>query len=268
MPSKSLREITVMAHANSNGIRIHYETEGKGPPLVLQHGFSDQLETWYDHGYVESLKTDYTLILVDARGHGGSDKPHDPASYDLRLRVGDVTAVLDDLGISKAHYFGYSMGGGIGFGIAKYAAERVHSLILGGMHPYTRDRASGNRRIQTLKNGAMESMVAAAESQSGPMDTQRKARLLTNDPEALIAATQAIYDAPSLEDVLPSMMMPCLVFTGEADGYYASAQKCIKSMPTATFFSLPGLNHGEAFERSDLVLPHVTKFLQEVNGTT
>ena len=264
-----------MAYANNNGIRIHYEVEGKGPPLVLQHGFSGQLGTWYDLGYVKALKSDYMLILVDARGHGDSNKPHDPAAYDLRLRVGDVTAVLDDLGISKAHYFGYSMGGRIGFGIAKYAAERFHSLILGGMHPYARDPAPYAQRIQMLRDGGMEAMVAAWESQAGPMGSEMKARLLANDAEALIAATQAYFDAPSmstpepmflsLEEVLPSMTMPCLVFVGEADDYYAGARECIAHMPDPTFFSLPGLNHGEAAQRSDLVLPHVIDFLAHVS---
>jgi pimeloyl-ACP methyl ester carboxylesterase len=46
--------------------------------LVLQHGFTDSLETWYDLGYVEALKPQYRLILIDARGHGASDKPHEP----------------------------------------------------------------------------------------------------------------------------------------------------------------------------------------------
>jgi pimeloyl-ACP methyl ester carboxylesterase len=51
----------------------------------------------------------------------------------LELRVRDVVIVLDHLHINKAHYFGYSMGGWIGFGIAKYAPERFHSLIIGGL---------------------------------------------------------------------------------------------------------------------------------------
>ena len=70
-----------MPYVNSQGLRIHYQVEGDGPPLVLQHGFSDSLESWYDFGYVDALKPDYTLILVDARGHGQSGKPHDPDAY-------------------------------------------------------------------------------------------------------------------------------------------------------------------------------------------
>jgi pimeloyl-ACP methyl ester carboxylesterase len=51
----------------------------------------------YRRGQLGALKSDRRLILVDARGHGASDKPHDPSAYDLSLRVGEMTAVLDDL---------------------------------------------------------------------------------------------------------------------------------------------------------------------------
>src|SRR4051794_25832175 len=105
-----------MPYASNQGTRIHYEVEGVGPPLVLHHGTFGSGEQWRDFGYVEALKRDYQLILIDARGHGASDKPHDPAAYDLTLRVTDVTSVLDDFRVQQAHYFGYSMGGWIGFG--------------------------------------------------------------------------------------------------------------------------------------------------------
>ena len=125
-----------MPYADNEGIRIHYKTEGEGSPLVLQHWSLATMENWYDYGYVSALKNDYRLILLDARGHGGSDKPHTPDAYELEKRVEDIVAVLDDLGIAKAHYFGYSMGGWIGFGVARYAPERFRSLIIGGAAPY------------------------------------------------------------------------------------------------------------------------------------
>jgi len=61
------------------------------------------------------LKDDYQLILIDARGHGASDKPHDPEAYRTETMVADVVSVLNDLNIEKAHFLGYSMGGQIGW---------------------------------------------------------------------------------------------------------------------------------------------------------
>jgi pimeloyl-ACP methyl ester carboxylesterase len=69
-----------MPYTTNQGIRIHYQLEGAGPPLILHHGFTASLEAWYDWGYVDALQHDYRLIVVDARGHGGSDKPHDPTA--------------------------------------------------------------------------------------------------------------------------------------------------------------------------------------------
>lgn len=107
-----------MPYAENQGVRIHYRVEGAGPPLLLQHGFAGSLEAWREFGYVAALRHDYQCILLDARGHGSSDKPHNPSAYDLPSRVGDIVAVLDALRLPKAHFFGYSMGGWIGFGLA------------------------------------------------------------------------------------------------------------------------------------------------------
>jgi pimeloyl-ACP methyl ester carboxylesterase len=95
-------------------------------PSLLHHGTSGSGADLIELGYVDALKADHQIILLDARGHGDSDKPHDPAAYDLALRASDVVAVLDAVGIAKADYFGYSMGGWIGFGVAKHAPQRFH----------------------------------------------------------------------------------------------------------------------------------------------
>ena len=100
-----------MPYANNEGVRIHYQIEGEGPPLVLQHWSLATLECSYDYGYVSALGNDYQLILLDARGHSASDKPRESEAHGLGQRVGDIVAILDDLGIGKAHFGGYSMGG-------------------------------------------------------------------------------------------------------------------------------------------------------------
>lgn len=127
-----------MPYADNQGVRIHYQVEGDGPPLVLQHGFLQSIEDWHECDYVDALKRDYRLILVDARGHGASDKPHEPGAYPLENRVGDVVTVLDALAIQKAHFWGYSMGGWIGFGMAIFVPRRVDRIVIGGQHPYAR----------------------------------------------------------------------------------------------------------------------------------
>jgi pimeloyl-ACP methyl ester carboxylesterase len=254
-------EVTAMPYANHDGIRIYYQVEGQGTPLVLQHGLADSLESWYELGYVPALRADYQLILVDARGHGASDKPHAPNAYGLHRRVGDTVAVLDALDIRQAVFWGYSMGGWIGFGLAKYAPERVQALIIGGQHPYARTSETTRQMVQRGMTQGPEAFVAGMEETFGALDAAYKARLLTADLEAFLAMTQ---DRPSLEAVLPTMPMPCCLYVGEQDTVYSAVKACRHQIPRVTFVSLPGLTHAEAFIRSDLVLPEVIKFLHAV----
>jgi len=261
-----------MPYANNQGIRIHYEVEGKGPPLVLLHGLGGTLEFWRDlTGYVEALKSDHRLILIDARGHGASDKPHDPEAYRVELMVADVVSVLDDLSISKAHFLGYSMGGLIGWGIAKYAPERFHSLMIGGAirgETTESDRAKPNPYSELFRQG-MKATLAALEQMFGEWwSPALKAQFARNDLEAL-AAVFSPKERPDFGDVgpeelYPNMALPCLVWVGEADDDAYSHRQYIDLIPNATFVALPGLDHVDACYRLDLVLPHIRKFLAEV----
>jgi len=253
-----------MPYVDSSGVKIHYHVEGDGPTLVLQHGLTSSLENWYAYGFVEELRKDYRLILVDARGHGRSDKPHDPKDYDLKLRVNDVLAVMDDLGVGKAHYMGYSMGGRIGFGIVMHALDRFHSLIVGGISADTPNSdVPPQERIDLLRKG-MAHYVADAEAKEGTIESGRRERLLENDPEALIAATTAPRGTDGVEGLLPGLDIPCLLYCGEADGFFNGAKEAAQAIPNAVFASLPGLDHGQTSRASEQVLPHVTKFLKNV----
>ena len=254
-----------MPYADNEGIRIHYQTEGEGPPLVLQHWSLATMESWYDNGYVSALKNDYRLVLLDARGHGASDKPHRLEAYELKKRVEDIVAVLDDLGIAQAHFFGYSMGGWIGFGVARYAPERFRSLIIGGQHPYAQNMDGLRQLVQYGVENGPEALVAMWEENFGTLSSETRERMLAYDYEALLAVAQ---DRESLEAVLPTMRMPCLLYVGEMDEVYPIAKECAKQIPNVTFVTLPGLDHGEAIRRSDEVLPHVKRFLAAVNQRT
>ena len=93
---------------------------------MLHHGGGGSHERWRELGYVDALLDEYKLILFDARGHGLSDKPTTPDAYRYERWVQDIVAILDELEISKAHFFGYSLGGQIGFRIPLYAPDRFH----------------------------------------------------------------------------------------------------------------------------------------------
>ena len=255
-----------MPYVDNSGVAIHYHVEGNGPPLVVQHGLTGSLKNWYAYGFVEEFQKDYRLILVDARGHGRSGKPHDPKEYDLKLRVSDILAVMDDQGVDKAHYLGYSMGGRIGFGIVKHALDRFHSFVIGGMGA---DVANTDvppaSRIELLRKG-MDAYVAESEAIEGPMESGRRERLLDNDPEALIAATTAPMGTDGVEALLPGLNIPFMLYCGDADGFFRASKAASEAIPGALFVPLPGLDHGQASRGGTLVLPHISKFLKEATS--
>jgi pimeloyl-ACP methyl ester carboxylesterase len=245
-------------YAENGGIRIHYQVEGAGPPLVLQHGFTQCLEDWSECGYVAALRAGYRVILVDARGHGGSDKPHDEESYTLDRRAADVTTVLDVLGVEKAHFWGYSMGGRIGFGMAKYTPHRIDKLIIASNTPFASDMAGIRQMIREGIAGGGDALIAAFEKRFGPIADAHAARLRMADLEAYLAAAQ---DGVAMEDMLGTMAMPCCVYAGEAEPLFARAKLTSERIPNARFFSLPGLSHLRVFAESNRVLPRVMEFL-------
>src|ERR1700733_2843600 len=247
-----------MAFAVHQGGRIHYRAVGKGPPLILHHGFTQTIKRWYLCGYVEALRNDYTLILVDPRGHGRSDKPHDPIAYALPTRVADVVAVLDALAIERATFWGYSDGGRIAFGLAKYSPERISSLIIGGHDPYERRIPPAARDVCTDSNAFVDALLRRINIDPTMVTPARREELLANDFHALAAALQ---DMPSIEEVLPEMHMPCLLYAGELDRFYPDILRCSRLMPNVTVVGLANLNHSGTFWASNDVVSHVTAFL-------
>ena len=70
-----------MPYANNAGVRVYYDVEGSGPALLLAHGLGSSGEDWRELGYVAQLRDSCQVIMVDGRGHGSSDKPHDCLLY-------------------------------------------------------------------------------------------------------------------------------------------------------------------------------------------
>ena len=245
-----------MPYADHDGVRIHYHVEGDGPPLVMQAGYTLAIGAWYQWGYVDALKDDYRLILIDPRGHGASDKPHDPAAYETQTRAGDVIAVLDALGVQKAHYLGYSMGGRIGYDLAKLAPERLASLMIGASSPF-----ASKAGYQDLLAQGMEAFLAQQPVPEHVLTPEFRALFLANDVKALMAAS---IDRPSVEDILPTLKFPCLLYAGDADAGYENFKRAAALIPGATFETLPGLDHWAGIYRSDLALPVIQSFLKRV----
>src|SRR5882724_1915767 len=115
-------------YADSNGVKIHYASLGKGPLIVMIHGFPDFWYTWRDQ--MEALSKDYLVVAIDQRGYNLSDKPKGVENYDIRLLVGDVAAVIKHLGRDKAIVVGHDWGGMVAWSFAMAMPEMVDKLII------------------------------------------------------------------------------------------------------------------------------------------
>ena len=221
-----------------DGTRIHYEDDGDGPPVVLLHGFAaDGKLNWTEPGVVRALvDAGRRVIVPDARGHGRSDKPHDPAAYDDAAMVRDAVAVLDHLGLDEVDCGGYSMGALTTFALMP-REPRVRRAVLGGIggaalywdHP-------GQRERRAAIAAALE---ATGEEANNPAVLGFRAFAERTGADLLaLAAMQKIPPTP-----LPdpgSIGIPVLVLTSRDDELSGNPQKLADAIPGARLHWLSG----------------------------
>src|SRR6201994_5105246 len=136
-----------MPTIDRDGVKIYYEIHGSGPPLILTHGYSSTSAMWKEQ--IAALSKHHRLILWDMRGHGQSDYPADPKAYSEALTVGDIAALLDTAGATKAIVGGLSLGGYMSLAFYRAHPERVSALLIIDTGPgFKKDdaRAAWNKR--------------------------------------------------------------------------------------------------------------------------
>ena len=254
-----------MPCASNDNLRIRYEGAGSGEPLLLYHGLTGSGDRWRDTGYVAGLADTYRLILIDARGHGASDKPHDQDAYGRRQQASDVIAVLDDLGIDAARFWGHSMGGDVGLTLARHYPDRVSALVVTGYSPFAAegDEAAEMAAWAEDLQGGMGGFVSGYERRHGPLPDDARARWLANDGAGLAACVASMIaesDGSQVAD-LPAIETPVLFLVGTEESFVDRAREAASLLPQGRFVPLEGLDHVQTFFRSDLVLPHVRAFL-------
>jgi pimeloyl-ACP methyl ester carboxylesterase len=255
-----------MPYARNGDVKIYYEVEGQGPPLMLAHGGTGSLDGWRQTGYTEALRDNFRLILFDARGHGRSDRPHEAS---ISAMADDAVAVLDSAGVARAHYWGYSMGSAIGFDLAVRHASRCGSFILGGISPYRWPEAMVAPLRAALEAFRLrltdpEAYLKQTEAFFGrPLTAEERRESLAHDVEGDIAILTALVNRrPLTDDELAGITAPCLLYCGEDDPYHNGARESVTHMPDARFISLPGMDHASV--RIEQVIPHAKEFLAEV----
>jgi pimeloyl-ACP methyl ester carboxylesterase len=255
----------------ADGVKIAFEdTGGAGDPVVLLHGSGLSRGSWRGLGYIRSLKQANRVVAIDLRGHGRSDKPHESSAYAMPLIVGDVLAVLDELGIPAAHLIGYSLGARTGFSLIDLHPERALSLVsLGGTF---RSLAGSVADVffpgfdDALRLGGMPEFIRLwGEARGRPVDAPTAAAFLANDPEALAAYfEQAGSESGIAEPRLAELATPTLLMAGTADvSRFADSRLAASLMPDARFVALEGRGHADTLAPTAPVLAEIRRQVGE-----
>jgi len=240
-----------MSSFTSRGVSLAYDDirpAGADSTIVLVHGFtSNRNEAWRRTGWYGAFeRRGVRCIALDQRGHGESEKPHDPAAYGGEALSQDVLALMDHLDVERADLFGYSMGARTALGAALAAPERVANLILGGVggrwfDPPPADPAPGQ---MTLAEAMLAEDVDAIEP-----DLIRSFRLFADeqgeDRRALAAFIQA--DRPPLDlDAMAALPVPVLVVAGIRDELAGDPEILAQAFADGRAVALAGCDHFSA----------------------
>ena len=275
---KGTRGGALMPYARNalDGRRVYFEDDGgDGAPVVLHGGIIDSVGLVRESNIAQALRElsteEFRLIYVDHRGVGLSDKPHEMEAYAMPLRVADAVAVLDELGIERAHFIGNSWGGRLCFGIGEHAPERVLSLGIGGQQPYAIDpdgplaRAASETLDESRREGSMEPFVKMLESFAGSRFLHAlRERWLDNDPAAIEAAWSAAIAEGAISEDLGVWRVRCLIHVAAGDvDFHDQAQQAADEIPNAEFISVEEPDHvGAHLAQVDAVLPAVLRTLR------
>ncbi len=207
--------------STSDGLALTYYEwgeDGSRPPVVLHHGFvANAQANWQATGVVDALTgAGHRVIAVDARGHGESDKPHDPARYGEARMAEDLADLLAAAGVGEIDLVGYSMGAVVSLLFAAAAGGRVRRLIVGGVGSGIVECGGVDRRA--LANDAIIEALSAEDPASidspGARAFRSLADALGSDRAALIAQAQSIHRGGV---ALERISAPTLVLAGEED---------------------------------------------------
>lgn len=256
-----------MPYVRNNGVRIHYEVVGHGPPIVLAHGGTGNSSMWKLAGYLDGLRG-YRCILIDRRGHGLSEKPRDAADHSMEHHVSDVVAVLDALHIREAAYWGWSAGGAVGFALVARHPERIAACVVQGMDskPYTEQGVQRLRDTEPLK--ALQGFDENEEGVAVPpwLKDMPESDLETylRDYEAYISDSSAWLKWGGEWDSLPRIRTPTLIMCGSKEDPDRESEAEAGRLKNGRVAFLDGLGHTGAFLRPDLSIPIVKAFLKDL----
>ena len=261
-----------MPTAKVNGINLHYEEQGEGPPLVLNHGFQNSVFAFTP--VRDNLSKRFRVITWDMRGHGDSDKPEGP--YRIQDFSDDLLGLLDVLGLEKVDLLGHSMGGRTGtlFGIEH--SDRLNRLMLVSSSagaPSGAYQKHFEELVQIARKEGMEAVFHHNEFRrllpsgmvEGPFAEEYRRRFLKNTADTYAWTGNALFTMPDLTGRLGNIAVPTWVCYGENDpGPLDFSDIYLERIPNCARTILPGSGHFPIWDSTEKFLAALDEFLARV----
>jgi len=260
-----------MAFARVNGVVLHHDVRGKadGPVLVFSNSLGTDFRIWDE--VAAALGARYRIVLYDKRGHGLSEAT--PAPYRLEDHVGDLSALLDHLGVTEAAVVGLSVGGLIAQGLAAARPDLVKMLVLCDTAHKIGTPEMWNARIDTVTDKGIAAMAdAIMERWFTPSyrvpenaDFVGYTAMLTRTTVDGYAGTCAALRDADLTESTRALNMPVLCVVGDQDG--STPPELVRStadlIEGARFEVIEGAGHIPCVEQPDATIRVISSFLNE-----
>jgi pimeloyl-ACP methyl ester carboxylesterase len=281
---KDLWERVEHHDADSNGVKIHYAALGKGPLIVMIHGFPDFWYTWRDQ--MAALSSKYRVVAVDQRGYDLSGRPPGIDQYAMTLLVDDIGAVIKAEGRSSAVIVGHDWGGAVAWTLAMTHPEWVQALIILNLpHPYGIQREIRNNPQQrknsqyafNFQKPGAEKTLSAEQLAGWVKDDKARVHYIEafkrSDFEAMLNYYRANYPRPDQAaeaadapppPAPPKVKVPVLEFHGLADqallpGALSGTWDLVEE--DFTLVTIPGAGHFVQQDASALVTATMSDWL-------
>ncbi|MEM7134815.1 MAG: alpha/beta hydrolase [Chloroflexota bacterium] len=257
----------------TNGVTLHYyRTGGEKPPLVLSHGITDNGLCWTRAALV--LQEQYDVIMVDARGHGQSDKP--ASEYSSAIHATDLAGLIQALELDAPRVMGHSMGAGTATALAATYPELVSRVVLEDPPwradaDFVADRAAGmqewKNRIAQEQNLSQDEVAALGREQSPTWDEiEFGPWSLAKKQVSLNVFTYRLDSTASWRDALSQIACPTLLVTGDPEqGGIVTAETASEAAALSNHIqvaNIPGVGHNIRRENFDRFIRIVQDFLQ------
>jgi pimeloyl-ACP methyl ester carboxylesterase len=212
------------------------------PAVVAVHGFaSSAIANWHVTGWTRELaRAGFRIVAIDQRGHGESDKPHDPSAFSMEILVTDLLTVVDTYLIDEFDLLGYSLGARVGWHTALEVPERLTRAVLGGI-------PDGDPLTRLMVDEAREFLAG------GPRSTDRltmayldmAAAMPDNDLGSLLSLVEGMRGGIQPDAGNPPQQ-PLLFATGTSDPILEQSRALAAAAPRGSFLEIPDRNHFNA----------------------